>query len=387
MARKNIERHQIVLELLSENRYLLGDLQKAANIKHAKQLLRILHEYEEKGLVQQTKKRGKWSLTDKEYEDRHLKHSRDLLPVLQFLRTAPLEKIARQEILLNDKIKDNKYVEKDMIDFGQDKAEQGEILLAEIAPFMLANQAVSDLPRDTREEKATEFPSNFSIEQHYVVNERLKSGKYHYITNPFIPIYHLNFSIERYCAVREHLQHGKYHYITEPFDQIMLAYSEMDDFRRERVAIINSEEYKEVETSIYELKKYLLTKYWVHYEKDQQKKDELWKKIVEEETEKGRNYADYCKQRSEDYVKLKKLEMELGRLNGLCKSLLEKSFKYKIKHGKLKRQILDRFDGDIKRLIYSINNGVALYGECHICKEFNKEEDTPPLSTGHYFIH
>jgi hypothetical protein len=402
-----MERYDTVKRLLSKRRYKFNDLQQAAGIESPISLNRILKDMEIKGIAQQDKKRAPWYRSDIEYEvDRYLKHSLDLIPVLDFLRTVPFENIARQELLLKDAVKDNKYVEKPKVPFRCDKPEYLEAYWDKLKFFEHIDQTHSYLPRDTRAEKEQEDTINFSIEQ--------------------------------YCAVKEHLQHGIYHNITEPFNQIMQNYFEMDEFLRKRKNILNSEKYKQLEQTTYKLARFILseffliaTAYFIFYEPDQQKKTELrteleidgqrfedfddfilikikipyeklvkrrqtreeYDKFVSEEREKlrkkleikGQRFEDYLKQYKEYHDKLNNEKIKLRRLQRECARLIIQSRAYKVKQGKLRRAMLDRFDGDIKRLIESVKNGVALYGECHICKEFNQEEDKSPLSTGHYF--
>ncbi|MDR0470248.1 MAG: hypothetical protein LBH79_00810 [Nitrososphaerota archaeon] len=131
-----------------------------------------------------------------------------------------------------------------------------------------------------------------------------------------------DFSIEAYCAIRIHL--ASYKYISEAFKKMLFAYVESDVFLEKIKSLRASEEYRQLsfrDTGLCGVEK-----------------------LTAEERKK---LEDYDKE---------------------CHSLLDQSFDHKVERGLITKFTVDKFDGDIKRLIKSIvRDNLPLEGECPFC--------------------
>jgi len=130
------------------------------------------------------------------------------------------------------------------------------------------------------------------------------------------------FSIEEYCAVRIHL--ASYKCISEAFKRILFAYVESDIFLEKIKILTASEEYRQLSF-------------------------------------RGAGLGGVEKLTAEERKKLEEYDKE-------CNSLLDQSFDHKVERGLITTFTVDKFDGDIKRLIKSIErDNLPLAGECPFC--------------------
>ncbi|MDR0470707.1 MAG: hypothetical protein LBH79_03130 [Nitrososphaerota archaeon] len=209
---KNTIIPNIVDELLHERPYtfveLLKEMKKKTNSKfNPNTLNKILQE-------KYIKKGNLWSCEgakyyEAEYEDRCLKHSKDLVHVLKFLREASLTQIAEQDFLLSqlyeEQTDNNDPETQETSDFG----------ITKILDALKYNTIISYIPIDSRKKR----------------------------------IYDIDFSLDDYRAVKEHLE--SYPWLSKTLVEIMNNFLNYDKFLKERKKIIESEQFRHLSAKYY----------------------------------------------------------------------------------------------------------------------------------------